>query len=56
MAAFWRLEEVKSNELYTIEERACKQHFIKNVQRDDDSRFIVALPFKVALKLGKFVR
>lgn len=34
MAAFWRLEEVKSDELYTIEERACKQHFLKNVQRD----------------------
>ncbi|KAF0716101.1 DUF1758 domain-containing protein [Aphis craccivora] len=52
MAAFWRLEEVKSNELYTTEERACKQHFLKNVQRDDDGRFIVALPFKVELKLG----
>jgi len=52
MAAFWRLEEVKSDELYTIEERACKQHFLKNVQRDDDGRFIVALSFKGTLKLG----
>lgn len=52
MAAFWRLEEVKSDELYTIEERACKHHFLKNVQRDDDGRFIVTLPFKVELKLG----
>jgi len=52
MAAFWRLEEVKSDESYTIEERACKQHFFKNVQRDDDGRFIVALPFKGELKLG----
>jgi len=30
----------------------CKQHFLKNVQLDNDGRFIVALPFKGALKLG----
>jgi len=52
MAAFWRIEEVKSDELYTIEDRGCKRHFLKNVQRVDAGRFIVALPFKVALKLG----
>ncbi|CAI6358709.1 unnamed protein product [Macrosiphum euphorbiae] len=52
MAAFWSLEEVKFNELYTIEECECKQRFLKNIKRDDDGRFIVALPFKVAHKLG----
>jgi len=57
MAEFWRLEEVKNGDvytLYTLEEKRCTQHFELNVKRDKDGRFIVKLPFRDNIsKLGK---
>lgn len=53
MSAFWQLEEIKNNNIYTLEERLWEQHFEKNVRRDNDGRFIVTLPFRDTLKLGK---
>lgn len=52
MAAFWRLEEIKQTNVYTLEERICKQYFERSVCRGDDGRFTVLLPFRDASKLG----
>jgi len=35
MAEFWRLEEVKNCDVYTLEEKRCKQHFESNVTKTD---------------------
>jgi len=54
IAEFWRLEEVKNCNVYTLEEKRCKQHFELNVKRGEDGRFTVGLPFRDnAPKLGK---
>lgn len=54
MAEFWRLEEVKNCDVYTLEEKRCKQHFELNVKRGEDGRFTVSLPFRDNIsKLGK---
>lgn len=52
MSAFWRLKEIKPNNIDTFEERLC-EHFKKNVCRDNDGRFIILLPFCDTLRLGK---
>ncbi|KAF0711168.1 Integrase catalytic domain-containing protein, partial [Aphis craccivora] len=46
IAEFWRLEEIKNCNVYTIEEKRCKQHFELNVTRGEDGRFTVSLPFR----------
>jgi len=46
IATFWRLEEYEAKKIYTLEEKACKNDFDKNVKRDGDGRFIMHLPFK----------
>jgi len=54
IAEFWRLEEIKNCNVYTLEEKRCKQHFELNVTRGEDGRFTVSLPFRDnAPKLGK---
>jgi len=54
MAKFWRLEEIKNSDVYTLDEKRCKQHFELNVKRDKTGRFTVSLPFREnAARLGK---
>lgn len=52
IARFWRLEEIHDN-IYSAEEKAAKIHFEKTIKRAPDNRFIVSLPFRDELKLGK---
>lgn len=42
---FWELEEVPSLKAWSAMEHQCERHFIKNMSRDADGRFIVRLPF-----------
>lgn len=46
VSKFWCLEEYESKNSYTLEEKACKNNFDNTVQRGDDGRFIVHLPFR----------
>jgi hypothetical protein len=43
---FWRLEECYTQDIYTLEEKACRSYFVKTTTRVPDGRFIVQLPFK----------
>lgn len=43
---FWRIEEFGGNDPYTIEEKACREHFDNTIARGNDGRFIVQLPFR----------
>lgn len=52
MTNFWRLEEIKIENVYTLEEKACKRHFELNVKRNNDGRFTVVLPFRDVKNLG----
>ncbi|KAF0713514.1 Integrase catalytic domain-containing protein, partial [Aphis craccivora] len=53
IAKFWRLENIDKNTNYTLEEKACYDHFTKTVRRDDKGKFIVQLPFREDIsKLG----
>ncbi|CAI6376040.1 unnamed protein product [Macrosiphum euphorbiae] len=44
--AFWKMEEVSLKRNFTDEENTCSKHFIENVTRNKDGRFVVRLPFK----------
>ncbi|CAI6372875.1 unnamed protein product [Macrosiphum euphorbiae] len=46
IATFWRLEEYGEKKVYTLEEKACKNDFEKNVKWNGSGRFVVHLPFK----------
>jgi hypothetical protein len=53
IAKFWRFENIDKNTNYTLEEKACYDHFIKTVRRDENGKFIVRLPFREDIsKLG----
>lgn len=58
MAKFWKDEGIGENtKSYTKDEIACESHFLKTYKRDDlGGRFIVELPFKEPLNLGKSYR
>ena len=44
---FWNIEEVSSsNSNWSNEEKLCENHFKKHIQRNEEGRYIVALPFK----------
>ncbi|KAJ8930005.1 hypothetical protein NQ314_017261 [Rhamnusium bicolor] len=54
LARFWEPEESVPEKSLSKEEIACKSHFVENVKRANDSRFIVALPLKESIeKLGE---
>ncbi|XP_025155722.1 uncharacterized protein LOC112588808 [Harpegnathos saltator] len=42
----WQLEEVKSENNYSRDKAVCEQHFVDNIKRNAQGRFIVTLPFK----------
>ncbi|XP_066600077.1 uncharacterized protein [Prorops nasuta] len=46
MVKFWEVEELQPQVTLTEEEIACENHYVKNVQRNNDGRYIVRLPFK----------
>uniref|UniRef100_A0A336KCY2 CSON003512 protein n=1 Tax=Culicoides sonorensis TaxID=179676 RepID=A0A336KCY2_CULSO len=48
MEKFWSVEElIAPAKKFTKEERECEIHFQNNVQRTDDGRIVVRLPFKI---------
>ncbi|XP_011685530.1 PREDICTED: uncharacterized protein LOC105448572 [Wasmannia auropunctata] len=55
LSQFWQQESGGSNPTnYTLVKAHCEQHFIDNVTRDQDGRFVVKLPIKeqVMAKIG----
>lgn len=50
---FWHQEELPRLRNHTEEEQLCERHFIENVKRDETGRFIVRLPTKSTVELGK---
>lgn len=54
LTRFWELEECPKQKPLSKEEVACEAHFVENVERSNDGRFVVALPLKESLeKLGE---
>ncbi|XP_023247567.1 uncharacterized protein LOC111643653 [Copidosoma floridanum] len=43
---FWELEEIGSKLAYSSEEKACGEHYVRNVKRTSSGRYMVRLPFK----------
>lgn len=39
------MDDISSVRIWSKEEQACEEHFSKNVKRDADNKYIVALPF-----------
>lgn len=46
LSRFWEIEELGELNNYTIEEAQCEIHFLKNVTRTQEGRFIIKLSFK----------
>lgn len=46
---FWEVEELPEQSPLSAEEQACELHFKNTVQRSDNGRFIVAIPFKTSI-------
>jgi len=54
ISKFWQSEEVVPEKTYTLEEKLCQRHFDTTVQRDQNGRFIVSLPFRDSVaRLGE---
>ncbi|XP_011859066.1 PREDICTED: uncharacterized protein LOC105556582 [Vollenhovia emeryi] len=44
---FWQLDDIHGNSgSYTLEESLCEKHFLENVSRNNQGRYIVKLPLK----------
>lgn len=49
---FWRQEELPSKvKIVHPDDEKCEEHFVQNVKRDSDGRYIVRLPFKSPEKI-----
>lgn len=46
LSKFWEIEKSPSRNKLSIQERECESHFVNTVQRTEEGRFIVSLPFK----------
>ncbi|XP_055591113.1 uncharacterized protein LOC129743167 [Uranotaenia lowii] len=46
---FWALEECGSKTCWSPSEKLCEQHFVENVSRNTDGRYVVRLPMKKEL-------
>jgi len=47
LSRFWRLDHgLEHANNYTLEEKSCEQHFLENISRSPQGRFIVKLPIK----------
>lgn len=42
----WEIEELPPQNILTVEEQKCEDHFIKTHTRDENGRYIVRLPFR----------
>lgn len=42
---FWKIEEGEQKKFLSKEEKACEEHFVNNVTRDNEGKYIVRLPF-----------
>ena len=45
LTRFWEIEQVPNKQFLSKEEQACESHFSENVQRNDNGRYVVKLPF-----------
>ncbi|XP_050303776.1 uncharacterized protein LOC126741415 [Anthonomus grandis grandis] len=61
---FWEIEEMPSSNHISPEEKYCRDHYAFTVFREENSRFVVSMPFKVlepdfgdsrSLALGRFL-
>lgn len=52
MSVFWRLGEVRHDDVYIKKELMCKQLFEKTIWHGKDGRFFVLLPFRNTQKMG----
>lgn len=51
---FWALEEVHiARELWSRDESVCENHFKEHTKRNENGKFVVALPFKIRDNLGE---
>ncbi|XP_011883602.1 PREDICTED: uncharacterized protein LOC105570768 [Vollenhovia emeryi] len=46
LETFWKIEEGVDNHMYSLEEQACEDNFMKNTTYGNDDRYSVHLPFK----------
>ncbi|XP_011858580.1 PREDICTED: uncharacterized protein LOC105556118, partial [Vollenhovia emeryi] len=46
LTKFWEIEELGNNKILSQEETECEKHFVENIRRDQDGRFVVTIPFK----------
>ncbi|XP_011874772.1 PREDICTED: uncharacterized protein LOC105565849, partial [Vollenhovia emeryi] len=46
LAKFWTIEESVINKIKSEEENNCEAHFVKNVTRNSEGRYMVRLPFR----------
>ncbi|XP_051155340.1 uncharacterized protein LOC127277935 [Leptopilina boulardi] len=47
---FWEMDDVFTTKILSKEEQTCEEHFIKNVNRNEDNQFFIALPFNEKVK------
>ncbi|XP_076377131.1 uncharacterized protein LOC117220354 [Megalopta genalis] len=45
LSRFWEVEEVGNAEVNGKDHDPCEQHFVENTRRDEQGRFVVAIPF-----------
>lgn len=48
---FWALEEIPESPVLTPEDAECERFFLKTVTRNEEGRFVVALPFRLPSSL-----
>ncbi|XP_062535030.1 uncharacterized protein LOC134204219 [Armigeres subalbatus] len=41
---FWKMEEINNKPNYSVEEQQCETHFVENVTRNSEGRYMVRLP------------
>ncbi|XP_044014016.1 uncharacterized protein LOC122856411 [Aphidius gifuensis] len=51
---FWEIEEIPETSHLTADEQACEEYFLQHVTRNEEGRYVVALPFKQSVdQLGE---
>ncbi|XP_044013974.1 uncharacterized protein LOC122856356 [Aphidius gifuensis] len=46
LAKFWEIEEIPETSHLTVDEQACEEYFLQHVTRNEEGRYVVAIPFK----------
>lgn len=53
---FWEIEELRCNSrIFTPEELECEQHFVSNVSRSSEGRYVVRLPLKSTVDVDNLI-